>query len=101
MPSDPSPVVIADAARKVCDSGFKRNEISPIRSVLSTTGQAENAWMKTMVSAWSTASWMEPTACNTRSLQADLNEATAQVILEGTDLSEALQSAEKKFMDAQ
>jgi multiple sugar transport system substrate-binding protein len=63
--------------------------------------QAENAWMKTMVSAWSTASWMEPTACNTRSLQADLNEATAQVILEGMDPSEALQSAEKKFMDAQ
>lgn len=63
--------------------------------------EPKNAWMKTMVSAWSTASWMEPTACNTRTLQADLNEATAKVVLEGTDPSEALQQAEAKFKDAQ
>ena len=61
----------------------------------------ENAWMKTMVSAWSTASWMEPTECNTRTLQAGLNEATARVVLDGADLSSALQEAESKFLDAQ
>ena len=63
--------------------------------------QPENTWIKTMVSAWSTASWMEPTECNTRSLQADLNEATADVVLNGVDLSTALKAAEAKFAAAQ
>lgn len=63
--------------------------------------QPQNAWMKTMVSAWSTASWMEPTACNTRTLQADLNEATAKVILEDADPAAALAEAEAKFTAAQ
>jgi multiple sugar transport system substrate-binding protein len=61
----------------------------------------ENAWVKTMVDAWSTSSWMEPTACNTRTLQAGLNEATARVIIDKLDPLAALREAEKKLADSQ
>ncbi len=61
----------------------------------------ENAWMKTMVEAWSTSSWLEPTECNTRTMQSALNEAVARVVLEKVDPKAALQEAEKKFADAQ
>ena len=63
--------------------------------------EAANVWMKDMVDAWSAASWMEPTACNTRTLQADLNEATARVVLDGVGASTALKEAEAKFANAQ
>ena len=61
----------------------------------------ENAWVETMIDAWSANSWMEPTACNTRTLQADLNEATAAVLVDDTDPRAALERAEAKFRDAQ
>ena len=60
-----------------------------------------NQWMQSMVSAWSSASWMEPTACNTRTMQADLNEATAKVVLEGASAADALAEAEARFKAAQ
>jgi multiple sugar transport system substrate-binding protein len=63
--------------------------------------QPANAWMKTMVDAWSSSSWLEPTECNTRTLQSALNEATARVVLEKMDPKAALVEAEKKFADAQ
>jgi len=63
--------------------------------------QPGKAWITTMVDAWSTSSWMEPTECNTRTLQADLNEATARMVLDGVDVSTALKEAEAKFAAAQ
>jgi multiple sugar transport system substrate-binding protein len=63
--------------------------------------QPENAWMKTMVDAWVADSWMEPTECNTRTLQTVLNEATHKVVLQNADPTAALKEAEKKFAEAQ
>ncbi len=61
----------------------------------------ENAWMKTMVDAWSASSWLEPTACNTRTMQGALNEAVGRVVLEKADPKVALVEAERKFNEAQ
>jgi len=61
----------------------------------------ENAWVGTMVAAWSASSWMEPVDCNTRTLQAGLNEAVARVIQDKLPVMEALKEAEKKFAAAQ
>ncbi|WP_108660218.1 ABC transporter substrate-binding protein [Acuticoccus kandeliae] len=61
----------------------------------------ENGWVSTMIDAWSANSWMEPTACNTRTLQSALNEATARVLVDGIDPGEALKEAAAKFDDAQ
>lgn len=63
--------------------------------------QPANEWMRTMVDAWSTSSWLEPTECNTRTLQSALNEAVARVVLEKLDPKAALVEAEKKFAEAQ
>ncbi len=61
----------------------------------------ETAWVSTMIDAWSANSWMEPTACNTRSLQGVLNEATSRALVDGIDAKTALEEAEAKFADAQ
>lgn len=61
----------------------------------------ENEWVGTMVSAWSASSWMEPIECNTRTLQAGLNEAVARFIQDKIPAMDALKEAEKKFADAQ
>jgi multiple sugar transport system substrate-binding protein len=63
--------------------------------------QPDNMWVETMIAAWSASSWMEPTACNTRTLQAAINEATAQVLLNKLDPIAALKEAERKFAEAQ
>ena len=63
--------------------------------------QPENAWVKTMIDAWSASSWMEPVECNTRTLQAGLNEALARVMQDKISPKEALAEAEKKFAEAQ
>ena len=46
-------------------------------------------------------SWMEPTECNTRTLQTVLNEATHKVVLQNADPTATLKEAEKKFAEAQ
>lgn len=61
----------------------------------------ENQWVSTMIKAWSASSWMEPTACNTRTLQAGLNEAAARVVIDKIDPAAALKEAEKKFTESQ
>lgn len=61
----------------------------------------ENAWVSAMVDAWSASSWMEPTECNTRTMQGALNEAASRVIIDGISPMEALKEAENKFADAQ
>jgi multiple sugar transport system substrate-binding protein len=73
------------------------------RSVLEDPffAQPQNAWVQTMVQAWQTRSWIEPTECNTRTLQAILNEATHQVVLSNTDPMAALRAAEARFTEAQ
>ncbi|CAH1693722.1 Carbohydrate ABC transporter substrate-binding protein (CUT1 family) [Hyphomicrobiales bacterium] len=63
--------------------------------------QPANGWMTTMVDTWSTSSWMEPTECNTRTLQSALNEAVSRVVLDKVEPKTALQEAEHKFADAQ
>jgi multiple sugar transport system substrate-binding protein len=63
--------------------------------------QPDNVWVNTMVDAWSAWSWMEPTACNTRTLQTVLNEAVHRVVLQKTDATAALKEAEAKFGEAQ
>jgi multiple sugar transport system substrate-binding protein len=63
--------------------------------------QPENAWVSTMIDAWSANSWMEPTQCNTRTLQGVLNEAVARVLVDAIPAREALAEAEKKFAEAQ
>lgn len=60
-----------------------------------------NAWVSTMIDAWSQNSWIEPTECNTRTLQSVLNEATARVLVDGLDPMAALEEAEAKFDEAQ
>ena len=60
-----------------------------------------NAWVATMVSAWSASSWIEPVACNTRTMQGNLNEAVARVIQDRIAPMDALREAEKKFAEAQ
>ncbi len=73
------------------------------RSVLEDPffAQPQNAWVRTMVQAWQTRSWIEPTECNTRTLQAILNEATHQVVLGNADPMVALRAAEGRFTEAQ
>lgn len=73
------------------------------RSVLSDPffNQPENAWVRTMVEAWQARSWIEPTECNTRTLQAVLNEATHRVVLNNADPMAALREAESKFAESQ
>jgi multiple sugar transport system substrate-binding protein len=61
----------------------------------------ENQWVSTMINAWSASSWMEPTACNTRTLQSGLNEAVARVVIDKMDPVAALKEAEKKFTESQ
>ena len=61
----------------------------------------ENAWVSTMIDAWSANSWMEPTECNTRTLQSVLNEATSRVLVDEIDPKAALEEAEAKFAEAQ
>ena len=61
----------------------------------------ENEWVGTMVSAWSASSWMEPIDCNTRTLQAGLNEAVARFIQDKIPAMDALKEAERKFAEAQ
>lgn len=61
----------------------------------------ENAWVQTMVQAWSASSWMEPVNCNTRTLQSGLNEAVARFIQDKIPAMDALREAENKFADAQ
>ncbi len=63
--------------------------------------QPENAWVSTMIDAWGANSWIEPTECNTRTLQGVLNEATARVLVDGIEPMAALEEAEQKFADAQ
>ena len=46
------------------------------------------------------ATWIPP-ACNTRTLQGALNEATARVVIDKIDPMAALKEAEQKFSDAQ
>lgn len=60
-----------------------------------------NAWVSTMVDAWGANSWMEPTQCNTRTLQGALNEAVARVLVDDISAKEALVEAEEKFTAAQ
>jgi multiple sugar transport system substrate-binding protein len=73
------------------------------KSLLSDSffSQPENAWVKTMIDAWSASSWMEPVECNTRTLQAGLNEALARVMQDKISAKDALAEAEKKFAEAQ
>lgn len=61
----------------------------------------ENAWVSTMIDAWSENSWIEPTQCNTRTLQGVLNEAVTRVLVDGIAARDALAEAEKKFAEAQ
>jgi multiple sugar transport system substrate-binding protein len=63
--------------------------------------QAENAHMQVVRESWSNWSWMEPTQCNTRTFQADLNEAVQRFIQDGVDPMTALEEAERKFREAQ
>jgi multiple sugar transport system substrate-binding protein len=58
-------------------------------------------WVRLMIDAWGETGYMDPTACNTRTLQGALNEATARVVLENMDPKAALEEAETKFADAQ
>ena len=73
------------------------------RSLLSDPFFSEpaNRWVGTMIDAWSAGSWMEPVACNTRTLQGGLNEATARVVIDKADPKVALAEAEQKFAEAQ
>jgi multiple sugar transport system substrate-binding protein len=59
--------------------------------------QPINQWMMTMIDCWSAASWMEPTECNTRTMQAALNEAVGRVVIDHADPVAALKEAEQKF----
>lgn len=61
----------------------------------------EQEWVTTMVNAWGRNSWMEPTECNTRTLQSLLNEAVHRVVVQNTDPMAALQEAERRFAEAQ
>lgn len=61
----------------------------------------EQAWVATMVAAWGRASWMEPTECNTRTMQSILNEAVHRVVVQNADPMVALTEAEKRFAEAQ
>lgn len=78
-------------------------QIPTLRSVLKDPqfAKPEAAWVRTMVDAWSTWSWMEPTECNTRTLQTVLNEAVHRVVLQNADPMTALREAERKFVEAQ
>ena len=61
----------------------------------------ENDWVRLMVAAWKETGYMDPPACNTRSMQGALNEATARVVIDKADPMAALKEAEQKFTDAQ
>lgn len=61
----------------------------------------EYDWVRLMVDAWSETGYMDPPACNTRTLQGALNDATARVVIDGADPVVALKEAEQKFSDAQ
>ncbi len=61
----------------------------------------ENDWVRLMIDAWGETGYMDPPACNTRTLQGALNEATARVVIDKIDPMAALKEAEQKFSDAQ
>jgi multiple sugar transport system substrate-binding protein len=61
----------------------------------------ENDWVRLMIDAWTQTGYMDPPACNTRTLQGALNEATARVVIDKADPMVALKEAEQKFADAQ
>jgi ABC-type nitrate/sulfonate/bicarbonate transport system ATPase subunit len=61
----------------------------------------EQAWVRTMVDAWGRRSWMEPTDCNTRTMQAILNEAVHRVVVQNAEPMAALREAERRFQEAQ
>jgi len=54
-----------------------------------------------MVTQWSERSWIEPTECNTRTLQTVLNEAVHRLVLQNANPMDALREAERKFAEAQ
>ena len=63
--------------------------------------QPDQAWVSTLVEAWRRGSWMEPTECNTRTLQSILNQAVHRVVVENAQPMAALQEAERRFTEAQ
>jgi multiple sugar transport system substrate-binding protein len=73
------------------------------RSVLADPvfAQPQNEWVRFMVTQWSERSWIEPTECNTRTLQAVINEATHRVVLQNANPMDALREAERKFAESQ
>ena len=76
----------------------------PIRKSLAASGmldEPDRAWMRDMITAWGESSWIEPSSCNTRNLQGVLNEAVGEVIFDNADPMAALETAERKFADAQ
>lgn len=62
---------------------------------------SDRDWVRLMIDAWGETGYMDPPACNTRTLQTALNEATARVVIDGADPVTALKEAEQKFSDAQ
>lgn len=63
--------------------------------------QPQNEWVRFMVTQWSERSWIEPTECNTRTLQTVLNEAVHRLVLQNASPMDALREAERKFTEAQ
>ena len=57
--------------------------------------------MQVVRDSWTHWSWIEPTQCNTRTFQADLNEAIQRYVQDRIDPNAALQEAERKFREAQ
>lgn len=60
-----------------------------------------NAHMQVVRDSWAHWSWIEPTQCNTRTFQGDLNLAAQAYIQDGVDPMRALQDAERRFREAQ
>jgi multiple sugar transport system substrate-binding protein len=60
-----------------------------------------NAHMQVLRSSWGSNSFLLPTSCNVRTLQADWNTAVQEVVQGGADPLRALEGAARRVRDAQ
>ena len=76
----------------------------PLRSSVMSQpvfNEPANAHMQVLRSSWGSNSFLLPTSCNVRTLQADWNIAVQEVVQGGTDPLRALEGAARRIRDVQ
>lgn len=76
----------------------------PLRSTIMAQpvfSEPANAHMQVLRESWGNNSYLLPTSCNVRTLQADWNTAVQEVVQGGVDPQRALEGAARRVRDAQ